>query len=170
MQCCCSVCLQEVAVGLVSPLVSYSKAALLWQHRTGGTQRGLLLALDQADLGPDITSITAASPLLAFCCTVQLTMSRLSAAVSSMQGGGDANLTEGWLTTPATVANRLIFFHVLLFPVSHLPEGFDCSINKLSCVSYVAQQLQFIISPLHTTQDHCCESDIVVVFHTHLLH
>lgn len=67
------------------------------------------LALDQADLGPDITSIAAASPLLALCCTVRLTIPCLSAMVSSMQGRGNANLTEGWLTTTATVANRLIF-------------------------------------------------------------
>lgn len=106
---CCSVCLQEAAAGLVFPLASYSKTALLWQHRTGRAQRGLPLALDQADLGPDITSIAAASPLLALCCTVRLTMPCLSAVVSSMQGRGNANLTEGWLTTAATVANRLIF-------------------------------------------------------------
>lgn len=104
-----SCCLQEAAAALVSPQASYSKTALLWQHRTGRAQRGLPLALDQADLGPDITSIAAASPLLALCRTVRLTMPRLSAVVSSMQGRGNANLTEGWLTTAATVANRLIF-------------------------------------------------------------
>lgn len=93
----------------VFPLASYSKTALLWQHWTGKAQRGLPLALDQADLGPDITSIAAASPLLGLCCRVQLTMPCLSAVVSSMQGRGNANLTEGWLTTVATVVNRLIF-------------------------------------------------------------
>lgn len=106
---CCSVCLQEAAARFVSPLASYSKNALLWQHWTGRAQHGLPLALDQADLGPDITSIAAASPLLVLCCTLQLTMPCLSATVSSMQGRGNANLTEGWLTTAATVANRLIF-------------------------------------------------------------
>lgn len=109
MQSCCSVCFQEAAAGLVFPLASYSKTALLWQHWTGRAQRGLPLALDQADLGPDITSIAAASPLLALCCTVRLTMPRLSAVVSSMQGRGNANLTEGWLTTAVTVVNCLIF-------------------------------------------------------------
>lgn len=90
------------------PPASYSKAALLWQGWTGRAQRGLPLALDQADLGPDITSIAAASLLLALCCTLQLMMPCLSAAASSKMGRGDANLTEGWLTTSAAVAHCLM--------------------------------------------------------------
>lgn len=32
-------------------------------------------------------------------------------------------------------SSKLPHFHVLLFPVSHLSERFDCSISELSCVS-----------------------------------
>lgn len=104
-----SVCLQEAAVALVLPPASYSRTARLWQHWTGRAQRGLPVARDQADLGPDITSISPASPSPALCCKVQLTMPCLCAVLSSMQGRGNANLTAGWLTTAGTVANRLIF-------------------------------------------------------------
>lgn len=86
---------------LSSLSLSYSKTSLWWQHRTVRAQHGLPLAPDQDDLGPDFTSIAAASPLLAHCCTVQLTMPCLSAVVSSMQSRGIANLTKGWLTTAA---------------------------------------------------------------------
>lgn len=116
---CGSVCIQEAAAGLVFPLASYSKAALLWQHGTDRAQHGLPLALDQADLGPDTTSIAAASPLLALCCSVPLTMDRLFAAWSSVAGGGDANLTEAWLTTVAAVVSYLIF----MFYCFHCPTS-----------------------------------------------
>lgn len=113
-------CIQKAAAGLVFPLASYSKAALLWQHGTDRAQHGLPLALDQADLGPDITSIAAASPLLALCCWVPLMMDRLFAEWSSMAGWGNANLTEAWLTTAAAVVSHLIFmFYYFHSPTSH---------------------------------------------------
>lgn len=115
----CAVLLFCLCSGGCSPLASYSKAAPLWQHGTGRAQHGLTLALDQADLGPDITSIAAASPLLAFCWVAQLTMPCLSAVVSSTQGGRDANLTEGWLTTASIVVDSLIFMrHCFQCPTS----------------------------------------------------
>lgn len=84
---------------LHSRLIQYSCS--VWQHWTVRAQHGLPLAPDQADLGADFTSIAAASPLLAYCCTAQLTMACLSTVVSSMQSRGNANLTKGWLTTAA---------------------------------------------------------------------
>lgn len=166
---CCSVCLQEAAAGLVFPLASYSKTALLWQHRTGRAQHGLPLALDQADLGPDITSIAAASPLLALCCTVQLTMPCLSAVVSSMQGRGNANLTERWLTTAATVANRLIFMcycfqcptsqrDLTALLTSYLRSGGDV---------YVAQQLNSM--PVCQGGPTLCKIILLLFLNVHLL-
>lgn len=117
---CGSVCIQEAAAGPVFPLASYSKAALLWQHGTDRAQHGLPLALDQADLGPDITSIAAASPLLALCCSVPLMMDRLFAERSSTAGWGNANLTEAWLTTADAVVSHLIFmFYCFHGPTSH---------------------------------------------------
>lgn len=116
---CGSVCIQEAAAGLVFPLASYSKAALLWQHGTDRAQHGLPLALDQADLGPDITSIAAASPLLALCCSVPLRMDGLFAAWSSVAAKGNANLTEAWLTTAAAVVSHLIF----MFYCFHCPTS-----------------------------------------------
>lgn len=114
-----SACIQEAAAGLLFPLASYSKAALLWQHGTDRAQQGLPLALDQADLGPDITSIAAASPLLAYCCSVPLRMAGLFAAWSSAAARGNANLTEAWLTAAAAVVSHLIF----MFYCFHCPTS-----------------------------------------------
>lgn len=83
-------------VVLVIPVVSYSKAAVLWQQGTGGAQHGLLLALDQGpDLGPDLTSTAAASLMLIICFTARPAICRLSVVGSSRQGrGGGVNLTD----------------------------------------------------------------------------
>lgn len=69
-------------------LRSHTVKASLTQEWTGRAQRGLPLAPHQAALGPDITSIAAAPPLLALCCTVRLMMLRLSDVVSCRQGRG----------------------------------------------------------------------------------
>ena len=153
---CCSVRLQGAAAGLLSLLRPHTVKVLCYDNSGGaGAQRGLPLALDQADLGPDITSIAAASPSPALCCAVRTTMPRLCAAVSCMQGRGNANLTEGWLTTAATVANCLVSLcYCFQCPTSQR----DLTALLTSYVSggylHGAATQQFVLRLWCATQDH----------------
>lgn len=151
---CGSAWIQEAAAGLVFPLASYSKAALLWQHGADRAQHGLPLAPDQADLGPDITSITAASPLLALCCSLPRRMEGLFAAWSSVVdgggGGGNANLAEAWLTTAAMVVSHLIFmFYCFYCPTSC--RVLTALLKALGGDIYGTIAPEFIKSPLVST-------------------
>lgn len=161
-----SVCIQKAAAGLVFPLASYSKAALLWQHGTDRAQHGLPLALDQADLGPDITSIAAASPLLALCCWVPLMMDRLFAEWSSMAGWGNANLTEAWLTTAAAVVSHLIFmFYYFHGPTSHsgltaLLSGLGGDIYGTVALKFIKNSFSVILHHIAYEENHLLQSII----------
>ena len=148
----------EYVLLLFCPSSGPHTVKLLCYANTGGAgaQRGLPLALDQADLGPDITSIAAASPSPALCCAVRTTMPRLCAAVSCMQGRGNANLTEGWLTTAATVANCLVFMcDCFQCPTSQrdltaLLTSYVVSLGDI----YMVQQLSSLPWLWCATQDH----------------
>lgn len=163
---CGSVCIQEAAAGLVFPLASYSRAVLLWQHGTDRAQHGLPLALAQADLGPDITSIAAASPLLALCCSVSLMMDRLFAQWSSMAGWGNANLTEAWLTTAATVVSHLIFmFYCFHTPTSHssltaLLSGLGGDIYGTVAHKFIKNSFNVIVHHIAYEENHLLQTII----------
>lgn len=76
---------------------------------------------------------------------MQLAMPCLAGGASSMQGVGNTNLNEGWLTASAN-------FQALLFPVS-LPEGFGWSINELFCVCTCQSSSVVCHKPVES-QDH----------------
>lgn len=159
-------CIQKAAAGLLFPLASYSKAALLWQHGTDRAQHDLPLALDQADLGPDITSIVAASPLLALCCWVPLMMDRLFAEWSSMAGWGNANLTEAWLTTATAVVSHLIFmFYYFHRPTSHsgltaLLSGLGGHIYGTVAHKFIKNSFSVILHHIVYEENHLLQSII----------